>query len=136
MIGSAEMCGQVDRAREPWTVSSIALRAGEALLEAAADPTAQREAVIAERERLREALSRTAGLRVFRSQANFLLLKITRPGISSSRLCERLLQNRILIQNAAGFRGLDSRFVRISIRSAADNDRLLQALQAALEQRG
>ncbi len=136
MIASREMCGQVDRVREPWTVSSLALRAGEALLDGAPDAMAQREAIIAERERVREALSRTAGLRVFRSQANFLLLKITSPGMTSSQLCERLLQKRILIHNAAGFRGLDSKFIRISIRSAEDNDRLLQTLQAALEQRG
>jgi histidinol-phosphate/aromatic aminotransferase/cobyric acid decarboxylase-like protein len=32
----------------------------------------------------------------------------------------------------AGYRGLDGRFARVTIRSAADNDRLLAAFSEAL----
>jgi len=93
-----------------------------------------REEVIAERERVRDELSRMTGLRVFHSQANFLLAKVTRPSLTSVRLCERLLSQRILIRNAAGFRGLDGKFVRISVRSKDDNGRLLEAMRVALDE--
>jgi histidinol-phosphate/aromatic aminotransferase/cobyric acid decarboxylase-like protein len=126
---------QVQAAREPNTVGEPALRAGEALLAGAQqEAPALRQAVIAERERVRDELSRMAGIRVFRSQANFLLLKTTRPGLNALQLCERLLKQRVLIRNVAGYRGLDGRFARVSVRSGADNDRLLAAFSEALDE--
>ena len=134
MIASRELADSVDGAREPWTVGSMALCAGEALLGGEQDVAARREPTVAERERIREELSRMAGLRVFRSQANFLLLKTTRPGLASTQLCERLLKQKVLIRNVAGFRGLDAKFARVSMRSAPDNDRLLAAFRNALDE--
>ena len=133
MIASDELCGQVARAREPWTVSAVAQRAGEALFENGYDAAALREAIIAERERVCEELSHLSGLRVFQSQANFLLLRITKSGLGSAAFSERMMAQKILIRNAAGFRGLDNHYIRVSIRSAADNDRLLHALRNALD---
>ena len=134
MIASAELCAQVERVREPWTVGVPAQRAAQALLEGERDAAALRQAIMAERERVRDALSRVTGLRVFRSQTNFLLLKITKPNLTASVLCERMLKQKMLIRNTAGFRGLDGKFVRVSIRSAADNDLLIGGLQNALEE--
>ena len=134
MIGDAEMCRQIHRLREPWTVSGPAQALGEALLSGECGVAALREEVITERERLRDALSRMTGLRVFHSQANFLLVKVTRPSLTSLKLCERLLTQKALIRNAAGFRGLDGKYVRISVRSASDTDRLIDAMKLALDE--
>jgi len=133
MAASPEICRQVDRVREPWSVNAMAQKAGEALLQSEIDVAAIRQGVIAERERVRDELSRVTGLRVFHSQANFLLLRITKPGLTSYVLSQRMLKQRILVRNTAAFRGLDSRFVRVSIRNAEDNDQLLQAIQYALD---
>jgi len=133
MIADADLCNQVRRVREPWRVGVLAQAAGCALLAADIDSSALRERVIAERERLRDELARMAGLRVFHSQANFLLVKITRPTFAAGELCERLLRQNILIRNAAGFRGLDGRFVRISVRLPEENDRFLEAMRRALD---
>jgi histidinol-phosphate/aromatic aminotransferase/cobyric acid decarboxylase-like protein len=134
LIASEDLCGVIDRAREPLRLSLPAQRAAEALMAGERPAAETRQAVIAERERLRESLSHTPGLRVFRSQANFLLLKITRPGLTSATLSERLLRRKVLVRNASAFRGLDSRFVRIAVRSPADNDRLLEAVRHALDE--
>jgi threonine-phosphate decarboxylase len=132
LFAARTLIEQVQAAREPNAVGAPALRAGEALLASAPEPAALREPVIAERERVRDGLSRLAGIRVFRSQANFLLMKTTRPGLTATQLCERLIKRRVLIRNVAGYRGLDGRFARVSIRSAADNDHLLTAFSEAL----
>lgn len=133
MVASADLCTYVQRAREPWTVSSCAAAVGEALLTDEQDAAAVRQPVIAERERVRDELSRMAGLRVFQSQANFLLIKITRPGLSSTALCKRMLSQNMRIRNAAGVRGLDNRFVTVAVRTAEDNKRLIEGFTAALD---
>lgn len=134
MVAAPDLCNSVHRAREPWTLSTLAQVAGSELLADDGGYATLREQVIAERERLRDELSRLPGLRVFHSQANFLLAKITRPNLSATQLCDRMLQQRILIRNAAGFRGLNGRFVRMSVRTAADNDRLLTAIKTAMDE--
>lgn len=134
MIAHRDLCAQIQKSRLAWTVSSPAHAVGLALLENGASQAGAREEVIGERERVRDELSRITGLRVFHSQANFLLTKITRPSLTSVKLCERLLSQKILIRNAAGFRGLNGKFVRISIRAKNDNDRLLAAMKTAMDE--
>lgn len=134
MIAAEDLCSLVDRAREPQRLSLPAMLAAEALLADLTPLTEPRHEIIAERERLRDLLSHTHGLRVFRSQTNFLLLKITRPGLTSAELCERLLRHKILVRNASAFRGLDSRYLRITLRTPADNDRLIEAMRQSLSE--
>ena len=134
MVASADLCESIERVREPWTVGPLAQAAGRALLDNPIDFAGIRGEVLAERERVRDELSRMTGLRVFRSQANFLLLKVTKPTVSPAQICERLLKQKVLIRNTAGFRGLDGKFVRVSIRSAADNDKLLDAMRIAVDE--
>ncbi|EBX1080673.1 threonine-phosphate decarboxylase, partial [Salmonella enterica subsp. enterica serovar Infantis] len=47
-------------------------------------------------------------------------------------LQRRLLTQRILIRSCANYPGLDSRYYRVAIRSAAQNERLLSALRNVL----
>lgn len=132
-IGAPDLLGLVERVREPWTLNVPAQLAAEALLTGPRDLAALRAPVIAERERLRDEIGHLPGLRVFRSQANFLLLKITKPNLTSAMLCDRLLRQNCLVRNASGYRGLNGKFIRLSARTVPENDRLLVALRMALD---
>jgi L-threonine-O-3-phosphate decarboxylase len=135
MICHPDLCQQIRRVREPWTVSAVSQAAGMAIMSHSDYCANIREETIGERERLRDELGRMPGLRVFHSQSNFLLAKVTRPTLMSTHLCERMVQQKILLRNAAGFRGLDGKFVRITVRSASENDRLLEAMRKALDEK-
>jgi threonine-phosphate decarboxylase len=43
-----------------------------------------------------------------------------------------LLRQHVLIRSCANYPGLDSRYFRVAIRSAGENDQLLAALRRAL----
>ena len=62
--------------------------------------------------------------------ANYLLVQIG-SGMTAAVLQQKLLAQRILIRDCSNFAGLDERFFRVAVRSAAENDKLLQALAAA-----
>ncbi|EIM4385392.1 threonine-phosphate decarboxylase, partial [Escherichia coli] len=68
-------------------------------------------------------------LTVYPGRANYLLLRCEREDIDLQR---RLLTQRILIRSCANYPGLDSRYYRVAIRSAAQNERLLSALRNVL----
>lgn len=85
---------------------------------------------IAERERFRKRLGEIPFLRAVPSQANYFLCEIV-SRFSSAELTARLLnEHDILIKDCgtkAAFGGKN--YIRLAVRDAADNDRLINALE-------
>ncbi|HEY6008248.1 MAG TPA: threonine-phosphate decarboxylase CobD [Geobacteraceae bacterium] len=129
-IGSVPVIDRLSRLREPWSVNTLAQAAGLASLATDDYATATRALIAAERHRLMAGLAAINGLRPFPSVANYLLVEAT-DGPSAGELAERLLAERILIRDCGNFRGLNDRFLRVAVRSPAENGRLLTALAAA-----
>ena len=63
---------------------------------------------------------------------NYLLVKLTRPGMTAAALRQQMLAHRIVIRDASNFRGLDERFFRLAVRGRKENERLLAALEQCL----
>ena len=118
--------------KEPWTVSSLALRVGEVLYDDHDYGDRTRALVAEQRAILTQELGETRGLDPIPSAANFLLLRIKRKGLTSGELRQRMMRQRMLIRDCANFRGLDGSYVRIAVRPEPENRRLLQAFQSAL----
>lgn len=78
-------------------------------------------------------LSRNPALRVFSSQANYIMAEIVN-GMSSSELTERLLiGHNLLIKDLSSKVRRDGRqFIRLAVRNETDNGILLTALQEEL----
>jgi len=115
-----------------WPVTQLAL---DTLTEAVADSQYLSDSVrenATEREELAESL-RVLGLVVFPSVANYLLLELAK-GPSSAELRKRMIRNhRILLRNCDSYEGLTpGRYLRVAVRSADENLRLVQALSQEL----
>ncbi len=133
-IGCPGIAQRVGASLPTWPVTQLAL---DALTEAVADhgyaEEARRENE-AERERLGAAM-RQFGMFVFPSAANFLFVRLG-PGMpSAAELRVRLLwEHRILIRNCDSYESLAAgRYVRVAVRSAEENCRLLDALGQTLK---
>ncbi|HLK69850.1 MAG TPA: aminotransferase class I/II-fold pyridoxal phosphate-dependent enzyme [Bryobacteraceae bacterium] len=118
-----------------WPVTQLAM---DALAEAIADRKFAEESLrenAIERERLGAALT-ALGLSVFPSAANFLLLELTASMPIAAALRARLIERyRILIRNCDSYEGLaPGRYVRVAVRSAGENGRLIHALAGILRQ--
>jgi adenosylcobyric acid synthase len=119
----------------PWSVGVLAQEAAVALL---ADGDYARRSVAlvdSERRRLTEALMRLPGLYVYRSVANFLLVRLDHSGVKAPELADHLLQDGIAIRTFGQGQYLDERFFRVAVRSSAENARLCEALAAVLQPR-
>lgn len=131
-LADEKMIRRLEAAREPWSVNAVAQAAGRVCLKDAEFMARTRETVARERERLQAGLAGVEGLEVFPGQANYLLVKIVRPGPVAADLRERMLAHKVLIRDASNFRGLDERFFRVAVRLGRENDRLLEAVRACL----
>jgi len=132
LLGDPELLVRLGENQEPWSVNTMAQAMGRHCL-AEADYLARTRALIGqERDYLLTGLAALPGLKTFPSAVNYLLIKLTQPGWTAAKLQQAMLAHRIVIRDAANFRGLDERFFRIAVRARAENERLLRALQDCL----
>ena len=118
-------------ARVPsWPITSLAANAAIAALGEHEYASRTRASTTAQRDCLATEL-RSLGLRVFPSAANFLLVTSFAP---SSVLAESLARNhRIIVRDCGSYPTLErGGFIRLCVRSRADNAKLLLALAAEL----
>ena len=116
-----------------WPVTQLAIDAlAEAITDEEYAETSLRENAV-ERESLAVSLRRI-GLFVFPSAANYLFIELSESVLSSSELRERLIaKHRILIRNCDSYENLATgRYIRVAVRSGADNARLVRALSEEL----
>ncbi len=122
VCSDAEIARVVASAKTPFNVNAAAQLAAVAALEDEAWMTASVARLRLERDRVAQAL-RAIGLRVAPSQTNFLFFETKG---DSSQLATALLQQGIIVKawREPGY----ERFLRATLGSAQDNDRLLAAL--------
>lgn len=117
--------------RDPWSVNTLAAVAAVAGL---ADTEFQQQTwqwLPDARNELFAGLTQIHGLQPFPGSVNYLLVQTQQ---SSLELQQKLLQkHQILIRDCMSFPELGDGFFRIAVRTSADNQRLLTALQHELK---
>ena len=132
LIAHKEIVDKLRQHQPPWSTNALAQMAAALIL--SDDSYAKETHRLIEKERsfLFGQLDKIEGLRPYPSVANFLLIKIERPGISSRPLKESLLEKGVLIRDCSNFRGLSNSYIRIAVRSHKENLQLLAALDEVL----
>ena len=131
-IAAENLIDTLQTVRQPWSINTLA---GYATLAAFNDKEFienTKQTIARERAELTKMLTETGGLRVFPSETNFLLVKILNPKFTSTGLREELAKERMLIRDCSTFVGLDDSFFRVTVRSRADNEKLVEAFRKAL----
>jgi len=121
-----------------WSVNAFAQRAGAAVLrdpDRADHAVRSRRLVGVERQWLAERL-RTLGASVVDGAANYLLFRLPPSAPPAPALARRLLEgDGIAVRVCTDYDGLDDRDLRIAVRRREDNERLVAALGAVLDDR-
>ncbi len=133
LLAAPDLVARLSGAQEPWSVNTMAQAMGVACLADQEYMSRTRSLIARELDFLLPRLAALPGLSPFPSVVNYLLVKLTRPGITAAALRQRLLAHRIVIRDASNFRGLDARFFRLAVRRREENERLLAALSQCLE---
>jgi histidinol-phosphate aminotransferase len=129
LMAAPALVREIDKARLPYNINVFSQTAALVLLE---DMRAVRETVarlVEERERLAQALAALPGVRVYPSQANFLLLELEHA--TPAEVFAACYAEGVLIRNVSSYPRL-SRCVRVSVGTPEENQRLIVALRSAL----
>ena len=120
----------------PWSLNSIGAFAGEQMLKDSSYIETTRSLILSERSRMYSALSEMTGCRVYTPYANFILLRITKTGLTSYDVFENCIKKGLMIRDCSSFQCLDGEYVRFCIMMPDDNTRLLDALHSEFSERG
>jgi histidinol-phosphate aminotransferase len=120
------LAAEVEKARQPFNLNALSQSVAALTLgPLAPEFDAHVAAIVAERARLGAALAELPGARVFRSDANFFLLRFDAdPG----PLVARLAREGIAVRYFTGHGAALDRCVRVTVGTPAENDALLEAL--------
>lgn len=124
IVAAPQQANLFRRYMRPWAVSSLAIEAGKYLLQHD-DLLAQPD--LREAQRLHQRLQQIEGISVAPTHTNFMLCKLKHG--TSHDLKEYLArEHKMLIRDAANFRGLSAPYFRIAAQTPAENDALVAAL--------
>jgi threonine-phosphate decarboxylase len=126
-VAAPALISRLTELREPWSINALAQAAGLAALATIDHHAATLALIDQERTVLAAAISRLSGFSVFPGAANYLLLRLP-PTVHGRDLAATLEEQRILIRPCGSFPGLDDSFIRVAVRTANDNARLVAAL--------
>jgi threonine-phosphate decarboxylase len=130
LVAQKALIEKLSARSEPWSINTLASAAAAESLRDVKYRDRTLHLIRRERAFLVKQLSRLAWLETYPSEANFLLVRITAPGVTSTHLRGRLQERNILIRDGSNFPGLGRRYFRIAIRGRSDNQRLIDALHA------
>jgi len=132
LSSSPELLAEFEKVRPPYNVNVLTEATAEFLLEHAEVLDAQAAAICTERAKLAAALAEMPGVEAFPSAANFILLRITQPGLTGTQVFERLLQRKVLVKNVGKMHALLENCLRVTVSTPEENSAFLAALQSSL----
>lgn len=135
-IAQPDIISRLQRLAMPWSVNSLACEAVAYILqnESAANAFVAETQTFLVRERNR-ILTRYAGhphIHWYRSCTSFMLARL-KGGHRAPQVCAELARHLILIRDCSNFMGLTDRYIRVSLKSTAENQRFVERLADLLE---
>lgn len=132
--GNADVRAEIKSRQNPWSVNSLADAAGRIMFSDSGYIAKTKTLISGERSRLIEELHTWRDVKVYPAQANFLLFKILRQGVTAYDIFDSCIRQGFMIRNCASFPFLDESFIRFCFMMPEDNTRLLQMFRKCLDQ--
>lgn len=128
VVGDAALVDCAAGIKPPWSVTALAQEAGTFFLEHKAEYDATRAPLPGLRRELAAAISALPGVaRVLPSMTNFLCVRL-REGLRPGDVAHALEDRLVLVRDCDDITGMAPGFLRIQVRTAEDNTRLIAAL--------
>ncbi len=128
VTGNRDLMESINSRKNPWTINSLAVVAGEIMFQDNDYIQATRRLISAERGRMYQALNEDSRFHVYPPTANFMLVHLLDPSLSSAELFDRAIRRNMMIRDCSTFPFLDQHFIRFCIMNPEMNTRLLECM--------
>lgn len=127
-LGEASFIQCIASKQHPWNVNGLAQKIGLQLFSEKGFVQNTARKIEEERIRLFNSLE-ILGYEVSPSAVNYYILKEKNKDVDSLPLIRFLIQGGIIPRHTYNFNGLDGRYIRLTIKGQAENDKLLSLLK-------
>ena len=131
-LAAESLIDRLQTVRQPWSINTLAGYATLAGFQDTEFIENTKRTIAKEKAEFAKKLTEIGDLRVFPSVTNFLLVKILNHKFTSTSLREEMAKECMLIRDCSTFVGLDNSFLRVTVRSGADNAKLVEALRKVI----
>lgn len=128
ITGNEDLLRNMNQRKNPWTINSLAVIAGELMFQDMDYIAATRDLVLSERQRMYELFQASERFRPYKPTANFMLLRIMDDDLTSQDLFDRAIREGMMIRDCSTFPFLNDKFIRFCFMKPEDNDRLAECL--------
>lgn len=130
ITGNLDFLKKMKEKQVPWSLNSLGALAGELMLQDKDYIHRTRELILSERTRLLQALVEIPTYKTYPAYANFILLKIQKPVLTSYDVFDACIRQGLMIRDCSSFECLDREYIRFCIMNQEDNTRLLNILSS------
>ena len=128
ITGNRDLIKAINTRKNPWTINSLAVVAGETMFKDTAYIEQTRQLIASERNRCYQALQASPDYKVYKPSGNFMLAKITNDEWTSEYLFDKAIRQGMMIRDCSTFPFLDNKYIRFCFMKPEDNTRLLKCL--------
>lgn len=128
VTGNHDLIKAINTRKNPWTINSLAVIAGELMFTDQEYIEKTRKLVLTERKRIFEKFAESSMFKVYPPNANFLLAKLLKNDLTSQDLFDRAIRRGMMIRDCSTFPFLDQKYIRFCFMLPEDNDRLSDCL--------
>jgi histidinol-phosphate aminotransferase len=128
MIGRKELIAEVDKVRPPYNISVLNCECALFALEHADVFAQQAKDLREQRERLQHALRDIPGVKTWPSDANMILVRVP----DAQKAFDGMKARGVLVKNVSKMHPLLANCLRLTVGTADENTRMLEALSASL----
>ncbi len=128
ITGNREFVKAIHTRKNPWTINSLAVIAGEIMFRDKAYIKETRELISGERARMYQLFAGDGRFKVYPPSGNFMLVRLLPEGMTSGELFERAIRERMMIRDCSTFPFLDHKYVRFCFMGKEMDDKLAECL--------
>lgn len=114
--------------QNPWSLNSLAAFAGEIMFFDTEYIERSKTYLLSEKKRIIDDLSTIPWLKVYPAYANFVLVKVLLPNMTSGHIFHSLIKKGLMVRDCSSFACLDGAYFRFCIMHKEENTRLLKAI--------
>lgn len=128
VTGNRDLVKSINTRKNPWTINSLAVIAGEIMFRDSSYITQTRELISTERSRIYERFSKDSRFKAYPPSANFMLVRILDDSLTSRELFDRAIRQKMMIRDCSTFPFLDNKYIRFCFMQPQMNDQLADCL--------
>ena len=128
LMGPQAIIEEIDKVRPPYNISVLNCECALFALEHREVYAAQASELIGQRAMLFDSIGKMSGVKVWRSDANMMLVRVP----DAAQTFDRLKARRVLVKNVSKMHSLLANCLRLTVGTADENAQLLAALEESL----